>query len=187
MEKIDYLALLQGINVGGKNTVKMDELKKIFQKMKFMDIKTYIQSGNVLFKDYESNKLKVAKRIEKTLLNEFKNEIRVAILTFSEIDDVLNNIPNEFGKDNKKYKYDILFLIEPLIKEEIMEKIKTIKGDDKIYEGEKVFYVKRNTEKLTGSYITQMLKISPNITVRNLNTTKKLYELMSERNENFTK
>jgi uncharacterized protein (DUF1697 family) len=42
MEKIDYLVLLQGINVGGKNTIKMDELKKIFEKMKFSDIKTYI-------------------------------------------------------------------------------------------------------------------------------------------------
>ena len=184
MEKIDYLVLLQGINVGGKNTIKMDELKKIFEKMKFSDIKTYIQSGNVLFKDYENNKLKLAKRIEKTLLNEFKDGIKVTILTFSEIEDILNNIPNDFGKDNKKYKYDILFLIEPITKEGIMEKIKTIKNDDKICEGEKVFYVKRNTEKLTGSYITQVLKISPNITVRNLNTTKKLYELMLERKEN---
>ena len=184
MEKIDYLVLLQGINVGGKNTIKMDELKKIFEKMKFSDIKTYIQSGNVLFKDYENNKLKLAKRIEKTLLNEFKDGIKVTILTFSEIEDILNNIPNDFGKDNKKYKYDILFLLEPFIKEGIMEKIKTIKNDDKICEGEKVFYVKRNTEKLTGSYITQVLKISPNITVRNLNTTKKLYELMLERKEN---
>ena len=183
MEKIEYLVLLQGINVGGKNTIKMDELKGIFEKMKFTDVKTYIQSGNVIFKDYENNKLKLSKRIEKTLLYNFKNEIKVAILTFFELEDILNNVPNEFGKDNKKYKYDILFLIEPLTKEGIMEKIKTIKCDDKIYEGGKAFYVKRNTEKLTGSYITQVLKISPNITVRNLNTSKKLYELMTERKE----
>ena len=183
MEKIDYLVLLQGINVGGKNIVKMDELKKIFEKMKFTDIKTYIQSGNVLIKDYENDKLKLIKRIEKTLLNEFKDGIKVSILTLFEIENILNNIPNEFGKDNKKYKYDILFLIEPLKNEGIMEKIKTMKGDDKIYEGEKVFYVKRNTEKLTGSYITQVLKIAPNITVRNLNTITKLYELMLERKE----
>jgi len=183
MEKIEYLVLLQGINVGGKNTIKMNELKGVFEKMKFTDIKTYIQSGNVIFKDYENNKLKLAKRIEKTLLNNFKNEIKVAILTFFELEDILNNVPNEFGKDNKKYKYDILFLIEPLTKEGIMGKIKTLKCDDKIYEREKAFYVKRNTEKLTGSYITQVLKISPNITVGNLNTSKKLYELMAERKE----
>jgi len=185
MKKIDYLVLLQGINVGGKNIIKMDELKKIFEKMKFMDIKTYIQSGNILFRDYENNKLKLAKKIEKTLFNEFKNGIKIAILTFSEIKEILNNIPNEFGEDNKKYKYDILFLIEPLTNKGIMEKIKTIKGDDKIYEGKKAFYVKRNTDKLTGSYITQVLKISSNITVRNLNTTKKLYELMLERKEDI--
>jgi len=185
MGKIDYLILLQGINVGGKNIIKMDDLKIIFEKMKFMDVKTYIQSGNVLIKNNEKDKSKLTKRIKKTLLNEFKNEIEIKILTILEIEDVLNNIPKEFGKDNKKYKYDVLFLIEPLTKDEIMKNIKIIKGDDKIYEGEKALYVKRNTEKLTGSYITQALKISPNITVRNLNTTKKLYELMLERKENI--
>ena len=152
--------------------------------MKFTDVKTYIQSGNVLFKDCENDKLKITKRIEKALLNEFKDRIKVKILTLSEIENVLSNMPNDFGSDNKKYKYDLLFLIKPFRKEGIMEKIKIIENDDKIYEGEKVFYVKRNSEKLTGSYITQLLKISPNITVRNLNTTKKLYELMLERKEN---
>jgi len=56
MDKIDYIALLRGINVGGKNTIKMDELKKIFKNIGFTDIDTYIQSGNVLFKDYEKTK-----------------------------------------------------------------------------------------------------------------------------------
>ena len=181
MEKIDYLVLLQGINVGGKNIVKMAELKKLFEEMKFTDVETYIQSGNVLFKDYKNDKLKLTRQIEKTLLNKFKNEIKVKVLTFSEIMDVLSEIPNDFGKEINKFKYDILFLIEPLTVEKIVIEIKPIKGNDKIYEGKETFYVKRNTEKLTGSYITQLLKISPNITVRNLNTTKKLYELMLER------
>jgi uncharacterized protein (DUF1697 family) len=185
MEKIDYLVLLQGINVGGKNIVKMAELKKLFEKMKFTDVETYIQSGNVLFKDCENDKIKLTRRIERALLNEFKNEIKVKVLTFSEIIDVLNEIPNDFGKEINKYKYDILFLIEPLTVEQIAKEIKPIKNNDKIFEGKKAFYVKRNTEKLTGSYITQLLKISPNITVRNLNTTKKLYELMLERRDNI--
>jgi uncharacterized protein (DUF1697 family) len=138
MEKYDYLALLRGINVGGKNTIKMNDLEMIFEKMKFTDIKTYIQSGNVLFKDHEIDKLKLAKRIEETLLDKTKYEILVTVITPHDIKNVLDDIPKEFGKDNKKYKYDILFLKEPLTVKEVKGKIRIIEGEDKLYEGEKV-------------------------------------------------
>jgi uncharacterized protein (DUF1697 family) len=186
MDKIDYLVLLQGINVGGKNLIKMDALKELFGKMKFTEVKTYIQSGNVLFMDYERDKTKLTIAIEKSLFNEFKNGIKIVLMTFSDIKNIINDIPKDFGKENEKYKYDVLFLIEPLTTDRIMKDIKIMKCDDRIYVGEKAIYVRRNAEKLTGSYITQALKISPNITVRNLNTTKKLYELMLERKENIT-
>ena len=184
MEKTDYIALLRGINVGGKNTIKMDELKEIFEKMNFTDIKTYIQSGNVLFRDYETDKIKLAKQIEKTLYDKKKDKIITAVLTLPDIKKIINGIPDGFGEENEKYKYDVLFLIEPLTAKEIMKGIKTIEGDDRIYKGEKAFYVKRASKKLTGSYISQITRIWENITVRNLNTTKRLYELMLERDSN---
>jgi uncharacterized protein (DUF1697 family) len=46
---MNCLALLRGINVGGNNIIKMDDLKKLFEELNFRDVKTYIQSGNVLF------------------------------------------------------------------------------------------------------------------------------------------
>ena len=49
-----YVALLRGINVGGKNLIKMTELKICFEQQGFRDVTTYIQSGNVLFKSGES-------------------------------------------------------------------------------------------------------------------------------------
>jgi uncharacterized protein (DUF1697 family) len=48
MEKINYVALLRGVNVGGNNIIKMNELKIIFEIMNLSDVKTYIQSGNVI-------------------------------------------------------------------------------------------------------------------------------------------
>ncbi|NIP26808.1 MAG: DUF1697 domain-containing protein, partial [Phycisphaerae bacterium] len=44
-----YAALLRGINVGGKNIIKMADLRACFERMGFSDVRTYIQSGNVLF------------------------------------------------------------------------------------------------------------------------------------------
>jgi uncharacterized protein (DUF1697 family) len=65
MEKINYVALLRGINVGGNNIIKMNELKILFENMNLSDVQTYIQSGNVIFNDFEKNKLKLGKKIEK--------------------------------------------------------------------------------------------------------------------------
>ena len=64
-----------------------------------------------------------------------------------------------------------------------MKEIKQKESEDVILEGEKVFYIKRLIEKLTGSYLSGIMKLQmwQNMTIRNLNTTKKLYELMLER------
>jgi uncharacterized protein (DUF1697 family) len=184
MEKIDYLVLLRGINVGGKNIIKMNELKKLFEKMGSMDVKTYIQSGNILFKDCENDKVKLRKRIEKRLFDELNVKINVLVLILSDLKNIISNIPHGFGEENEKYKYDVIFLIEPLTKKEVIKELKTNETGDEIYEGEKSFYIKRLIEKLTGSYLAKIINTPmwQNITIRNLNTTKKLYELMLERN-----
>jgi len=181
LENINYLALLRGINVGGKNVIKMDLLKEIFEKMGFFDVKTYIQSGNVLFKYNEMEKDKLIRKIEKTLFKNTNYEIMVLVMTLPDFEKIIKDIPEEF-ENIEKYTYDVLFLMDKLNPNEIMKKIKIVEGEDKIFEGKKALYVKRLSEKLTGSYIVRALKISPNITVRNLKVTKELYELMLERN-----
>jgi uncharacterized protein (DUF1697 family) len=183
MEKIDYLALLRGINVGGNNIIKMIELNKLFELMIFTDIKTYIQSGNILFKADEKDKLKVANKIEKVLFEKYKSEIKVLILKLSEIENIVKKIPKGFAEEIEKYKYDIVFLIEPLTTKEVLKELAKREGSDEIYEGKKVFYLKRLIKNLTGSYFTKIMKTPmwKNVTVRNWNTTKKLYELMLER------
>jgi uncharacterized protein (DUF1697 family) len=184
MEKINYLTLLRGINVGGKNVIKMDFLKEIFEKMGFDDVKTYIQSGNVFFKTIEIEKEKLVKKIEEALFKNTNYEIMALVIELSDFKDIIKEIPKEFGNNIKKYKYDVLFLMDTLKPKEIINKIEMVEGEDKIYEGKKALYVKRFSEKLTGSYIVKALKISPNITVRNLKVTKELYKLMMERINN---
>ncbi|MDR0910210.1 MAG: DUF1697 domain-containing protein [Spirochaetaceae bacterium] len=183
MKKINYLALLRGINIGGKNLVKMDFLKNIFEEMGFEDVQTYIQSGNVLFKDGEKNKIKLAKMIENKLFEKLDVQINVLILTLNELENILNNKPATFGDENEKYKYDIVFLIEPLTTKEVLSNIDTKRGEDTISEGKNIFYITRLTEKLSGSYLTKIIKTPmwQNITIRNLKTTKKLYELLLDR------
>ena len=71
-----YIALLRGINVGGKNIIKMETLKQLFIDMEFSDVKTYIQSGNVVFSTKEVDREKLVRTIEKG-----KNAIYTSRLT----------------------------------------------------------------------------------------------------------
>lgn len=73
-----YIALLRGINVGGKNIIKMNDLKKVFESIGLNEVQTYIQSGNVLFKSSEENEL-LLKKIEHEIEKVFGFSVTVII------------------------------------------------------------------------------------------------------------
>jgi uncharacterized protein (DUF1697 family) len=182
MNEIKYVALLRGINVGGNNLIKMDELKKIFEEIGLSAVITYIQSGNIIFNYIEQNKSRLVEKIEEKLLKKIKNEINIVLLTFSEVKEIVNKRPEYFGEDNENYKYDVIFLIEPLTAKEAIKEFNPREGVDKIFGGKKVLYISRLKKELTKSRFSKITesKIYQKLTIRNWNTTKKLYELMEK-------
>ena len=62
-----FVALLRGVNVGGKNMINMSSLKTSFEQLGFKDVSTYINSGNILFKSKETDARKLEKKIEQML------------------------------------------------------------------------------------------------------------------------
>jgi uncharacterized protein (DUF1697 family) len=185
MEKINYVALLRGINVGGNNIIKMNELKIIFEKMNFYDVQTYIQSGNVIFSDFEKEKLKLSKKIENKLSEILDNEIKISLFTLSEMGEIINKKPYKYGEENEKYKYDIIFLIDPLTAKEALKEIRTREGVDEVYEGNRILYFKRLKENITKTYLTKIIgtPIYKYMALRNWNTTEKLFDLMEKNNK----
>jgi uncharacterized protein (DUF1697 family) len=185
MEKINYVALLRGINVGGNNIIKMNELKIIFEEMNLSDVQTYIQTGNVIFRDFEKDKLKLGKRIGKKLFETIKNEIKISLFTLSEIDEIVNKKPYKYGEECEKYKYDVIFLIEPLTVKDAMKEMKKREGVDEVYEGNRVLYFKRLKEKINKTYLTKIIgtPVYKYMTLRNWETTKKLFDLMKNSND----
>lgn len=114
MSKTPYLALLRGINVGGRNIIKMSDLKACFENMNLVDVTTYIQSGNVIFSPEEKNKNKLVDRIEKELSKKFDYNSKVVILSDTELKEVIENAPLNFSVNSAEYRYDVLFVKEPL-------------------------------------------------------------------------
>lgn len=183
---IQYLALLRGINVGGKNIIKMADLKAGFDAMGFSDVKTYIQSGNVLFQSDEKDKAELTTMIEKGLSRRFNFEVKVVVVSQKELTAIIRAAPEGFGEDEKKFRYDVIFLKEPLGAKEAMKSVSVREGVDTAHAGKQALYFSRLIAKASQSHLTKIigLPVYQNMTIRNWNTTTKLLALMEGRNGN---
>ncbi len=177
-----HVALLRGINVGGNNIIKMTDLILCFEGMGFKDVSTYIQSGNVLFRTSEEDIIALTGRIEKELTERFSYSSKIVVITHEQMLRIVEEAPDRFGQEPERYRYDVLFLKDPLISKEVMEKLKLKEGVDKAYQGDKAVYFSRLISKAAQSRLTKVntLAIYQNITVRNWNTTVRLLGLMNE-------
>ena len=180
MKEFQYLALLRGINVGGNNIIKMSDLKLCFENMGFTDVLTYIQSGNVIFKSKEKDKALLTNKIEQALSEKFSYTSRIVLLPYEQLKKIADDAPQRFGSEADKYRYDVLFLKEPLTPDETMKYVNTKEGVDNAYAGEFALYFSRLISKAAQSHLTRLiaLPVYQNITIRNWNTTTKLLALV---------
>lgn len=174
-----YVALLRGINVGGNNRVEMSKLKGIFEDLGYLDVVTYINTGNVIFETEEKNDEIVKKEIEKALKDNFKFEIRVVLRDDKNIEKVCKKIPTDW-QNNDDMKTDVLFLWEEFDNKKSLDLINKKEGiDNLIYaDGAIVWNVDRKNYTKSGmnKFINSVLY--KNMTARNVNTVRKLCELM---------
>jgi uncharacterized protein (DUF1697 family) len=169
-----YLVLLRGINVGGKNIIKMVDLKASFEEMGFSNVVTYIQSGNVLVQSDDKDKPALMTKIEKGLSKRFNFAAKVVVSSQKELTAIVKSAPEGFGKDDEKFRYDVIFLKEPLTPKEAMESVKVREGVDAAHAGKRA----------SQSYLTKIIgmPVYQNMTIRNWNTTTKLLALMEGQN-----
>ena len=97
-----YIALLRGINISGKNKISMPELKASLTKKGFADVKTYLNSGNVLFSDEDPDVVKLAEGIRAIIFEIFKLEIPVFVISQDELKELLSKAPS-WSFDRKLY------------------------------------------------------------------------------------
>lgn len=180
-----HIALLRGINVGGKNIIKMQELKAHFEEMGFGDVDTYIQSGNVLFETSRKDRKKLTAEIEKGLSERFDYGSCVVVVSHDELRQVVETAPEGFGDAPSEYKYDVIFLKRPLTAADAMESITTREGVDEAYQGDRVLYFSRLTAKASRSRLSRITQtpVYQRMTIRNWNTTTKLLALADARAE----
>jgi uncharacterized protein (DUF1697 family) len=180
-----YIALLRGINVGGKNVIKMEHLRQVFADMGFSDVKTYIQSGNIVFRAPESDQSKLADRIENQLQKVFSAEIKTLVLTADDLKETIEKAPQNFGAEPENFRYDVWFLLPPTTVNDVVSNLRLREGVDFLQAGKNVIYTSRLTSQMNKSYFSKIMQtqVSKCFTIRNWNTTTKLLELTHEQNK----
>jgi uncharacterized protein (DUF1697 family) len=175
-----YVALLRGINVGGNNIIKMTHLAACFQGLGFEQVRTYIQSGNVLFRTQIPDTGELTLQIENALAQAFHYAANVVIRSEDEMGRIVNQAPEGFGSEPDIYRYNVIYLKESLNAAEVIQGIRKKEGVDQAYAGEGVLYFKHLISRATQSHLSRInaLPIYPLITIRNWNTTTKLLEIM---------
>jgi uncharacterized protein (DUF1697 family) len=177
-----YVALLRGINVGGKNLIKMPELKACFEVAGFREVVTYIQSGNVLFRSAGSGSAALARRIEEMLTSTFGYQASVVLRSRAQMRAVVEGAPEGFGADTDAYRYDVIFLKEPLTVKAALKSVPMRQDVDEVHAGRGVLYFSRLIARAAQSHLSKVvsLPIYQSMTIRNWNTTTTLLRMLDE-------
>ena len=178
-----YLALLRGINVGGRNVIRMAELRNCFEAEGFRDVVTYIQSGNVIFRSPSTALSTLSVRIETMLATAFDYKAKVALRSGEQMQAVVEEAPAGFGGQPDVYRYDVLFLMAPLTATAAMKHVRARPGVDEARAGRGVLYFSRLIEKASRSHLSRLasLPVYQSMTIRNWRTTTKLLRLMRQK------
>ena len=177
-----YVALLRGINVGGKNLIKMPELKACFEAGGFKGVVTYIQSGNVLFRSTGSDSAALARRIEEMLISTFGYQASVVLRSRAQMRAVVERAPEGFGVDPEAFRYDVIFLKEPLTARAALKSVPTRQGVDEVHAGRGVLYSSRLIIRAAQSHLSKVVSLPSyqSMTIRNWKTTTTLLRMMDE-------
>lgn len=174
-----YVALLRGINVGGNNKIEMSKLKKCFESLGYTDVATYINSGNVVFKTKKKDVATLVSEIERVIKKKFKLEIPVVLRDKKNIDKVCSKIPSDWVND-KEQKSDVMFLWDEYNAKETLDLIDSNpKVDTLLYiDGAILWHLKKKDYGKSKMRDLIGTKLYKNMTVRNVNTVRKLRSLM---------
>lgn len=177
--KLKYAAFLRGINVGGRKKVPMAELKKLYESLGFENIKTILNSGNVVFEAPNKSEKTLVREIESAFQERFGFESKTMIRTMSAIQELVDMVPFKNVKIDKDIRLYVTFLRE---EPKSRLKLPCSPAKDsllilKITDREVCSMLTIETSRSVDAMAFLEKEFGKNITTRNWNTIKKITEL----------
>lgn len=175
-----YITILRGINVSGHNMIKMAELKKMFETLPFENVRTYIQSGNIVFNAQPASDRDLEKQIHDTIQKTFSFSVPVIVLEEKEIRKVQQHNPFLTGRNEDITKLHVTFLDaipENTLVEKLMETAQFL-PDEWILDGKTIYVFCPNgygKTKLNNNFFENKLKVTA--TTRNWKTVNELVSM----------
>lgn len=161
--------------------IRMSSLKISFEKMGFEGVSTYINSGNIIFKTKEGDHQQLERKIEKMLSREYKLECKVVVRSCSEMAKLVENLPSTWN-DDQRWKYNVIFLRHSIDSANILDRLEPKSDIEQVVYCPGALLWSARISELARTRMVKLprQKIFQDMTVRNLNTTRKLYELMKK-------
>lgn len=177
--KMIYVALLRGINVGGKNKIDMKQLKKSFESISLEQVATYINTGNIIFSDNIRSIEQISREIENVIQADFSLNIKVMVKSIDEIKSIISALPEHWTNDDAM-KSDVLFLWSDVDSDTVLQQLPISADIDHIIYVPGALLWSCDREKLKHSGMSKIVgtKFYQLVTIRNVNTARKLYALM---------
>lgn len=176
-----YIALLRGINVGGKNKLPMADLKKEFVNLDFSEVVTYLNSGNIIFSTEVDTELTLADQIQEMISTRFDLDIPVDIIAQDELRELLTHAPGWWGTADKSTYDNLIFMLPSLSYEKFYD---TVGAPKETYEQVENYqniifwsFDRANYQKTNWWSKTASSDIRNDITIRTANTVRKIIEL----------
>ena len=175
-----YVALLRGINVGGQRKVEMGRLQAAFERAGADNVRTYINSGNVIFDD-DRKVADLVPILEEAIESEFGFDVKVLLRSREAIAAVVEAIPDHWVND-KTERTDVWFLWEEFDKPDVIEGLTVKEGIDEVFYVDGAVVWRADGAQLTRSGRGKVVgsKLYKHLTARNVNTLRKIHQLMVE-------
>ena len=182
-----FVALLRGVNVGGNNMISMKSLKQSFEAMGFTQVTTYINSGNIVFQSKESDARKLEKKIEQMLSKDYQLDSKVVIRTLAEMEKLVKSLPRSWDGDSS-WRHNVIFLRHTIDSKKVLADLPVKSDIEQLEYRQGALLWSAQVSELARSNMVKLAsrKIYQDMTIRNLNTTKKLWELMKKVGETNT-
>lgn len=174
-----YIALLRGINVGGKNKIDMKLLKQSFEKVGMNDVVTYINTGNIIYSNRSSSRADITHILEEAIHQDFDLQIKVLVRSIDDVRGIINEIPDTW-KNDKEMSSDVMFLWDEIDDVSVLDNVVMKPNIDtvKYTPGAILWSVDKKNITRSGKSKIIGTKLYKQVTVRNVNTTRKIFELM---------
>ena len=176
-----YVAFLRGVNVGGNSIVSMSAIKQSLVSIGLSEVRTYINSGNVIFTSRASDRRRLATRIEKALERDTGMAIKLLVLNHDALKKVVDAIPRGWVDDKTMRTY-VLLLWEEVDDRGILKTLPTKPGIDELKYAPGAVIWRVDRKDLAKSQMNRIVgtPVYKKITMRSANTMRKLYDLTSE-------